>query len=820
MAKIILNVDLQAGGAEQELAKFKKSIQGLGDPKGVKNIDNLRKGYANLINTIQGTEKNYKKGTFTKILEEAKDGLNNLKDPANQTTEGLNKLDISLKKLQADFAETKAGATNFKGTLTDLVLGFGKFQLAAMLVMKPLQMLQQEFEHMNEVLVETESLMVKIRRVAGESANSDAIYDLAIKYSEEFANVADVVERFAKAGYSWEDSLLAAESALTAMKVAELDSEQATEGLIAVMKQFGLEIRDLNDLVDMLNKTADNYAVDTDELLIALQKTGSTAKNAGLDVKETIGLITALSEGTAASGQNIGNALRSLFVFTSDDKALDTFAGMSAGMAQVVKDYQAGKASILDVWQALGTEVADKQDFKSAFGGVNMSEDMEAQLTQIEDQLAEIYGTAGNYRQNYFIALLDNIDTAKKAIEDTGDSANYSQKELNEELNTYENRLASLDQRWEKILNNEQGFLGFKKDLLLIGEVLLDNLETLQEINKAFSELEIGGVKIKAGVLPSLWANASEEQKKDFLSVVTNLGSPTWSVNLGKIIGNKISGPKPNVKVAVKTAADVSKYTGKIKEDTEDIFITLSQLSSNTLSSIADKFKEIRDATQEAYDFEEKKKAVLEAEQALADAYNEREVRIYNAQTGRWEMKSRQADIQKAQENLDKARLDAENSAYNEIIKDLESGNTTNEAILAIIAKWQGAYGNGDFSHVSESVKKVLSEFGVDLTNSKAEEKSEVTDKPDTIPEMIEKLNKKIFEEVSDEEFAKNVKEKQLLFGTSKSIASAVGNLIYNNPRTNNDSHNVIMNGITIPRDVAQGHSILDIFSLIPLLGD
>jgi hypothetical protein len=53
MAKIILNVDLQAGGAEQELAKFKKSIQGLGDPKGVKNIDNLRKGYANLINTIQ-----------------------------------------------------------------------------------------------------------------------------------------------------------------------------------------------------------------------------------------------------------------------------------------------------------------------------------------------------------------------------------------------------------------------------------------------------------------------------------------------------------------------------------------------------------------------------------------------------------------------------------------------------------------------------------------------------------------------------------------------------------------------------------------------
>ena len=78
----------------------------------------------------------------------------------------------------------------------------------------------------------------------------------------------------------------------------------------------------------------------------------------------------------------------------------------------------------------------------------------------------------------------------------------------------------------------------------------------------------------------------------------------------------------------------------------------------------------------------------------------------------------------------------------------------------------------------------------------------------------------KLLEPISDSDFAKNVKEKGILFGTTKTVADAVGNMIFNNQRTSQDSHNVYMNGVTIPRDVAQGHSILDIFGLFPLLGD
>ena len=105
MAKIILNVDLNSAGASADIKKLKADLNEIGNPSGAQNIDSLRKSYANLINTIQGSEKNYAKGTFSKIAEEAKKYLDEVKklDPATADYAKQSKhLDDELKRLQAD----------------------------------------------------------------------------------------------------------------------------------------------------------------------------------------------------------------------------------------------------------------------------------------------------------------------------------------------------------------------------------------------------------------------------------------------------------------------------------------------------------------------------------------------------------------------------------------------------------------------------------------------------------------------------------------------------------------------------------------------
>lgn len=1098
-----------AQAKEKATQREAKSNQALED-----KVVSLRKSYANLLNTIQATEKNYKKGTFSSISNEAKKYLTELQnlDPASKDfSERVTELDKNLKRLGAEFSETKTQSKNFHGSLKDIITGFVKFQLAATLVMKPLQMLREAYDDLNETLVKTEKHLVSLRRVAGDEANADAIYKHAQKYGQSFENVSDVVERFAKAGYDWARSLNAAESALVAMNVAELDSEQATEGLIAIMKQFKLDISELPEIVGILNKTADDYAVDTEELLIALQKTGSVAKNAGLDLKETAGLITALSEGTAASGQNIGNALRSLFVFTSDDKALDTFAGLSSNMQKVVEDFRAGKTSILEVWRGLGSEMGSRQDFKEVFGGVDLSADMEAELTQIQDQLAEIYGTAGNYRQNYFIALLDNIETATKATENMTDVLDYSNKENNLAMETYEKKVVSLQEKWHAIANDEQGFLQFKKDMVDVASGALNILESLGGIKgaletviavalpfmarwaatfavDAFNAARIGVVSlfnaIKTGAISanaalgaigialgiivtaynamkasqeaafeksystiteatakqSQYADSIANTKKeldDYIQKIQDLrevmessaatestkqnaqnqlltiqneliesnksyadsldlingkledqiglisdiqyeklrqsvidyynenvdaylnaekvlregkydqyfgeemgdGSvemANWLLehgySLDYIKGNNYSFLKGNFSVSakelqgknidqiyweLKRMRDVAlkegaseyvqaqiqaeikyleeKYgealnlhygsknpknfieslnslevkniaTGnttldEFKKHVNDFFgitdgeddpsstinktaQTLSELNETVLSSIVEKLEKARDATKDAYEYEEKKKAVLEAEKALLDAQNNRTVRVWNAEAGRWEWKSNEKDVQDARERLEEARLAVEEAAYDNIIDELNSGNATNTSILKIVSTWAAAYGSGDFSGIEKAILGIIeAETGIKVMDPNHSYRPTIDPKPnDQITPTYDSggvlqgmggikatsrdeivlgpdLTSKILSPVSNERFNAFTKDLGLLFGASKTYTNNGTNVVQNSS-TSSDSHDshYTVNGVPIAPDVARSYSLAEIFSVMNLI--
>ena len=1027
MAKIILNVDLNSAGASADIKKLKADLNEIGNPSGAKNIDSLRKSYANLINTIQGSEKNYAKGTFSKIAEEAKKYLDEVKklDPATADYAKQSKhLDDELKRLQADFAETRTGAKNLHGSLKDIVSGFMKFQLAATLVMKPLQLMKNAYDDLNETLVETEKRIVALRRVAGDSANATALYDLAQKYGQTFDIVADVVENLVKSGYTWEESLKAAEPALLAINVAELDAAQATEGLIAIVKQYEMELEDLNYIQGVLNKTADNAAVTTEKLLIALQKTGSTAKNANIDFEETVGLITALSEGTAASGQNIGNALRSLIVFTSDSKALDSFAGLSSGMAETVKNYRAGRASILDIWKGLGGELqgmnSQKGTLEDLFGGAELTADIEAQLTQITDSFAEIYGTAGNYRQNYFIALLDNIAKVEDATKDLGDATTYSQKENQKYLDTYEAKANALDAKWKQIANDEQGFLAFKKgmidvasDLLtavdavgglggllnatiailtpfllkwtftfgvsaisaakagivsfftsmktgalsanaslgLIGVALagislaisaaqaetekwhesnqkaISDWESIKEETaaldalykeyqqltpeaKEYAEVEkelVTALGDKAVVLEGLtkgtddyreavkrlakeeledakikYSLASQAAKDELVGTITpdstfstgkiqfkNTGAPLFDgtgivftdqnrfsidglkngktpeeviynlnkykesvaalYNLAYAEGNEenrdsylrligviqaeidaispkvdaYNNTKDSLDLVLERLKEIADETEKTEGNVSNINNDLSNLNDTTLKGIVDKLREARDATKDTYEYEEKKKAVLEAEKALMDAQKNRTTRVLNSATGQWEWVANERDIQAARENLEEARLAVEEAAYSQIISDLESGNATNKSILALLASWQGAYGSGDFSHVSDGIKAILREAGVNVDAPTSQDIGDALLSPQP-----------------HEKYLENIKKYGLLGGSVRQLMEMSGSTIFNNQRTSSDSHNTYINGVQIGASEAKRAAILELFKGIPLFDD
>lgn len=360
-------------------------------------------------------------------------------------------------------------------SILSMTRGILEWQIATTLVMKPLRALQDASQSINDTLVETEDRVIELQRVVGNVANANELYDLAAKYGQTFDNVSEATLNFARRGMSWNESLKATEAALLAINVAELDVGQATDGLGAIMAQFGIKASDLTNVVDMLNKTADKFPVTTEKILTALQRTGSTASTANLSLEETIGLITTLSKSTNRSGENIGTALNSILNIAQKDSTLETFSKLGDDVAQIVEQYRSGGTSILEVLRSVSKEVQNlntNQIFDSeVFNALN--EDLKESMGEDFEMLSEIYGTAGTYRRNYFIALLNDLDTVKKVENEIADAQGYSQKENEEYMKTYTARVNKLNAEWKKLANDQQGILGLKKNLVEIGGGIL-----------------------------------------------------------------------------------------------------------------------------------------------------------------------------------------------------------------------------------------------------------------------------------------------------------------------------------------------------------
>ena len=510
MAKIILNVDLNSAPAKEQLKSLQNAIQSiattLSNVKADKNltaqINALTKNYTALANAAQKVTKvNNQNAIAEEKLAQAKEKTRKATADANTAEEKTTQARI--KSQQATEKHTQSTEKNTKSVEKNNN-SFIKGRLEMTAYLESVKILQSAFTSLNQTLVETEDATIALQRVLPEGSATnkqiiDDLYEMSQSYGQAFDGVQQATQNFAKAGLDYEDSLKATKAALVAVNVAELDVTQATEGMIAIMTQFGYTAEDLMDIVDMLNKVGDQYAVSSEKLLTALQRTGSSAANANLSLEETIGLVTSLSEATGRSGENIGTAVNSLIQYSRKASSLDVFASLSDDAAQVVEDFRLGGATILDVWEAVADSIngmtAEQENLLNEWLATDemqsLTQELHDELGDIFETTQQVYGTANTYRQNYFISLLRNMDTVQEATETAMDSQGYSIQENEKYMQTYTAQVTALTAQWQHLVSEEQGFLDFKKDLVEFASGILQVIENTGGLSQLLKELSV-----------------------------------------------------------------------------------------------------------------------------------------------------------------------------------------------------------------------------------------------------------------------------------------------------------------------------------------
>lgn len=313
MAKIILQVDASINNAKKSIGELKQNVDSLAKSfnnvkankdltEQIKALTQWNKSLADAVEkttkvnnqnklaeeklaqarakTVQATEK-ARAATEKATREEIKNAeatgkvlvqQEKVEQAKIKTATAEIKLSEAIKKTTE---ETDKQEEKSKGLIETLM----QFSITSKLIHSGINMIRNAVKDMNETLADTEKRIIAIQRVLPEGSVSDRdltnrLYDLAIEYGQSFANVSDIATEFARTGLSYTDTIEATRAALLALNVAELDTAQATEGMIAIMAQFGLSAEKMNDVVDALNKTADRFPVTTEKLMAALQRMG------------------------------------------------------------------------------------------------------------------------------------------------------------------------------------------------------------------------------------------------------------------------------------------------------------------------------------------------------------------------------------------------------------------------------------------------------------------------------------------------------------------------------------------------------------------
>ena len=387
--------------------------------------------------------------SFISSLEELKNKLKNGSISVKEYKEQLAQLKTHYSELGVAADKTVGGVDNMIKVIADKARWLAAFYLITQTI--------EAFKQATATIKETEDAVVELQRVlnidVSKSALSSGLYDIAKEYGRTFDEVQEVAVKFAQTGMEWDDVLTSTRNTMLALNTAELDVTQSTEGLIAIISQWNLSANEMGQVIDKINITADNFTVTSEKLVAALQRASGTAKNANLSLEETIGIITALSTATGRSGENIGTALNSLIAYTKKESSLKVFAGLSEEMDRTVQKFNAGAISIYDLWKNLSKELNALSKEQQTYLLQSITQDteysdfaaeLESQATDVTQRIQEVYRTAGTFRQNYFIALLNEITTADEAILNMSDSSGYSMKENVKYMETWTAQLNQL----------------------------------------------------------------------------------------------------------------------------------------------------------------------------------------------------------------------------------------------------------------------------------------------------------------------------------------------------------------------------------------
>lgn len=326
------------------------------------------------------------------------------------------------------------------------------------------------------VVRELNTALTEMRKVSDESLQSlknyqNTTFDVADAVGTTAKQIQTSTADYMRLGESLDEAAESAKTANVLLNVSEFDNiEDATKSLVAM----GQAYKDLDKMtiVDKLNEVGNNYAISTDELATALQKSSATLSLMGNTIDEAASLVTT-ANATIQDADSVSAGLRTISLrlvgteeaeeeLSAMNEEVDTFVkATNSKKQQIIKDYTAVASNNYQGFDILDSNGNYKNTYQILLGIAKVYKEIQEQDKKLgtNHATALIEELAGKNRSNIASAILQDptqLEAVKKSSEEALGSA---EKELNSYLDSIDGKMAQLENRaqefWFKVIDSE-----------------------------------------------------------------------------------------------------------------------------------------------------------------------------------------------------------------------------------------------------------------------------------------------------------------------------------------------------------------------------
>ena len=226
--------------------------------------------------------------------------LNSLQQLARQSTEGLTEAQkrqaIAAEQAAKEQQELNKAARQEASRITDVFAGSFLGMSASNLLDGALSSAVNFFKEYDNIL--TRTMMVTTMNRDEVNSLTDSYNDLANQLSSTTKDVAAAQLVFYQQGLNTQDALAMTEASITISKTGGIEAEEAADRLTAAIRGYQLAASDAMDIADKMSALDAAAASSVDELTVAMQKSASQARMAGLDLDYYMAYLSTMQEVT------------------------------------------------------------------------------------------------------------------------------------------------------------------------------------------------------------------------------------------------------------------------------------------------------------------------------------------------------------------------------------------------------------------------------------------------------------------------------------------------------------------------------------------